>query len=114
MGALFPGPVTGSTPSTFRERKSKTALRSRSMSSSVLKAIAYLDYRAEPVIVIGAGIKQDWLTQPMHITGAPAGEATVDWNWSPNRITVKVHRTRTLVRLSPIFPRDTQLRIAYD
>ena len=57
-------------------------------------------------------MKPEWLSGSMRITGASAGGATVDWTW--NRMTVKVHRARTPVRLGPAFPPGTPLEVSYD
>lgn len=75
--------------------------------------LAYWDQQ-EGSVVIGAGIKPEWLNSPMRVTSAPAGGATVDWTWDQRRLIVKVHRSRTPVRLGTAFPSGTPLEVSYE
>ena len=76
--------------------------------------LAYKDHQEGSDIVVGAGVKPEWLNGPMRVTGAPAGAATVDWNWNQKRLIVKVHRSRLPIRLGPAFPPGTPLEVSYE
>jgi hypothetical protein len=62
------------------------------------------DAAASPSLVIGAGIKPEWLKQPISVTGVGTLVGPVDWRWDGRAVTVAVRDPQVGVRLGPAFP----------
>jgi hypothetical protein len=67
---------------------------------------------ADTVVVIGGGVRPDWLRTPMGVRGLRIAGRTVDWSWSRGAVHVQVGGAPVAVRLAPAFPSDTRLRVS--
>ncbi|BAT53146.1 hypothetical protein NOS3756_21050 [Nostoc sp. NIES-3756] len=79
-----------------------------------LDMLAYTDITAsEPTIVIGAGIPQTWLNQPMSVQNLPIPNGSLNWQWDGKQMQVKLRGTKVTVNLASTFPKDTPLKVDY-
>lgn len=79
-----------------------------------LDMLAYTDKAvSEPTVVVGAGIPETWLNQPMRIQGLPMLNGQVDWSWDGKQVYVKIRGEKVNVQLGPLFPFNTPLYIEY-
>jgi hypothetical protein len=74
-----------------------------------LEMLAYIDSDAAvPTVVIGAGVPESWLAEPVSVRGLPLAVGTLDWTWDGRRVQVFVRGNSTpTVSLGPSFPDDT-------
>jgi hypothetical protein len=80
------------------------------MLSLQLDMLAYVDEsETEPTLVVGGGVKGQWLKTPMTAGRVPTRAGVVDWNWADGRMRVIVHGNPVRVRLGPMFPIGTSL-----
>ena len=83
-----------------------------------LDMLAYTDESAQqPIVVIGAGIPQDWLNKSMSVKDLPMHGTTLSWVWDGKQMQVKVV-SKTIgdkmpIRLGPLFPSGTVLKVEY-
>jgi hypothetical protein len=74
------------------------------------EGLAYLDDTAgAPTLVIGAGIKPEWLKQPVSVTGVGTRAGPVDWRWDGHAATVALTDPSLPVKLGPSFPAGTPI-----
>ncbi|MGA7935842.1 MAG: hypothetical protein WCA35_19985, partial [Kovacikia sp.] len=79
-----------------------------------LDLLAYTDLSANsPTMVIGAGIPQDWLKQPMSVRGLPMPNGKLDWQWDGQQMRVKIAGDAVNIRLGSMFPAGTPLKVEY-
>jgi hypothetical protein len=77
-----------------------------------LEMLGYLDRRsAQPVIVIGQGVPEEWLNHPLRVKGLALPRRTVDWSWEPGVVRVRIHGEKAPVVLGPSFPPETKIEI---
>jgi hypothetical protein len=63
------------------------------------------------VIMIGAGVKPDWLAEPMHARGLVTERGRVDWQWSERTMRVMLEHP-VEIALGPAFPADARIEIS--
>jgi hypothetical protein len=69
-----------------------------------LDMLACLDESGvEPVLRVGLGLPESWLEQPMSVKGLPTRLGRVDWEWSDQRMTVRLRGFQGAVELGPTF-----------
>ncbi len=83
-----------------------------------LDMLAYTDMSANSpsnlsTTVIGSGIPQDWLKQPMSVSGIPMSNGYLDWQWDGKQMLVKITGEPTNIRLGSAFPAETPLKVEY-
>ena len=79
-----------------------------------LDMLAYIDQTTnQPTLVIGAGIPDTWLKQPMQVRGLPMPNGEIDWNWDGKQMQVKLSGNQVNVRLGGAFPANTALKVEY-
>ena len=77
-----------------------------------LDMLAYSDLDAnQPTVVIGAGIPQNWLNQPMSVGGLPMPNGKLDWQWDGKQMRVKITGDKVNIRLGSVFPTGTPLQV---
>lgn len=77
-----------------------------------LDMLACLDESGvEPVLRVGLGLPESWLEQPMSVKGLPTRLGRVDWEWSDQRMNVRLRGFKGAVELGSAFPVDTVLRV---
>lgn len=77
-----------------------------------LDMLAYIDEsEAEPTLVVGAGIPQEWLGQTMSVKGLSLPIGQVDWRWDGKQMNVILRGAKYKVRLGSVFPANTPLQI---
>ncbi|AKJ27922.1 hypothetical protein AAW51_1231 [Caldimonas brevitalea] len=67
----------------------------------------------EATLVIGAGVRREWLQRPIAVRGIQVRGATVDWRWDGQRVEVSSVGRRHPVRLAPVFPPGTPVVIQH-
>lgn len=75
-----------------------------------LDMLAYVD-RETNTLVLGAGIPEQWLNQPMSIKGLLAGSSLVDWSWDGKQMNVQINGSKMNVKLGSTFPANTPVRV---
>jgi hypothetical protein len=80
--------------------------------------LAYTDMSANSpsnlsTTVIGSGIPQDWLKQPMSVSGIPMPNGYLDWQWDGKQMLVKITGEPTNIRLGSAFPAEIPLKVEY-
>ena len=84
-----------------------------------LDMLAYTDEsESQPIMVIGAGIPQDWLNKSMSVKGLPMPNGTtLSWVWDGKQMKVKVVGQtiagKMPIRLGGLFPSGTVLKVEY-
>lgn len=79
-----------------------------------LDMLAYTDLSANsPAIVIGAGVRQDWLKKPMSVRGLLLPNGKLDWQWDGQQMWVKIVGDPMDIRLGSVFPANTPLKVEY-
>ena len=82
-----------------------------------LAMLAYVDESTDsPGWVIGAGVKKEWLDQPMSAANVGTALGSVDWSYTPGesrRVVVTIRGPRAAVRLGPSFPPDVQVHTTF-
>jgi len=77
-----------------------------------LDMLAYTDVSSNlPMLVIGAGVPDQWLSQPLSVAGLQEPRGQVDWSWDGQQVLVTEHGTPLPVRLGAAFPPDTPVHI---
>lgn len=75
-----------------------------------LDMLAFIDESGnEPVLVIGEGIKKEWITKPMKIEGLRLQGNLVNWRWDENKLTVQLKGKKLKVVAGPAFPAKTKI-----
>jgi hypothetical protein len=80
-----------------------------------LDMLAYADEgAAEPTVVIGAGVKPEWLRSLMTVRGVYTRLGVVDWRWTGSRLLV--HWRGAKVRIAPgtAFPSGVPVSMTSD
>jgi len=80
-----------------------------------LDMLAYVDESYdEPVLVVGAGVPQEWVGTPMSVSGLRTAAGTVDWRHDGKKLDVTVHAAgTTAVRAGASFGAGTQITVRY-
>lgn len=79
-----------------------------------LDMLSYLvETKEGPVIVIGAGIPQTWLRQPMKVHGLRLSKRNISWDWDGERMLVQIRGSTARVRLGSPFPPNTPVVVKY-
>ena len=79
-----------------------------------LDMLAYVDESApEPTLVIGGGIPQEWLSQPMSVTGLSLPSGQVDWRWDGKNMNVYLRGAKYKIRLGATFPLNTPVILSH-
>lgn len=77
--------------------------------------LAYLDDdAAEPTVVIGAGIPNDWIPQSMTVSNLALPGGSIDWRWDGQTMRVTLHGPSRRIRLGPAFPESTDISTTRD
>ncbi len=77
-----------------------------------LAMLAYVDESGpEPVLVVGAGVRSEWLEGTLKAGRLPTKLGVVSWEWDTKSMHVRIPGFKGDVRLGPPFPEDTKLRI---
>lgn len=77
-----------------------------------LDMLAYVHPSASmPTLVIGAGIPEQWLKQPMRVQGLRVGGNLVNWVWDGKQMTVQIKGKKPNVQLGRAFPASTPLKV---
>lgn len=70
-----------------------------------LDMLAYVDESdSRPVLVVGGGIPQEWLSENMSVRGIQTQLGIVDWAWQNQHMSVRVHGQPCAIRLGASFP----------
>jgi len=78
-----------------------------------LDMLAYVDESGEtPTVVVGSGVRSDWLTHAMHVGGLPIPGGQLDWTWDGTTMQVTFRGPAMPVRLGAVFPPETPIWIA--
>jgi hypothetical protein len=73
----------------------------------LLDMLAYVDEsESPPVLVVGEGIPESWLANPLNVQGISTRLGTVDWTWDKQTVRVRVRGHSCPVRLGSAFPSD--------
>jgi hypothetical protein len=64
--------------------------------------------------VVGGGVPEEWLGEPMSVRGLPTSLGGVDWSWREGKMTVTVRGRRPGVRLGPAWGEDTRVEVHTD
>ncbi len=74
--------------------------------------LAYVDDTTDdPAVVIGAGVPQTWLAQPMAVSGLALPGGSIDWEWDGHKMRVTVRGPSRTIRLGAAFPDSAELAI---
>ena len=82
-----------------------------------LDMLACRDERAAaPTLLVGAGVKADWLARPLRVRGVGTSLGVVDWSGENGAVHVVLHGSRDNkraphVRLGPAFAKETRVTI---
>lgn len=77
-----------------------------------LDMLAYIDESGkEPVLVIGEGIKKDWLTEPIKIEGLRLHGTQLNWYWDGNKLTVHLNGKKMKVVAGSVFDPKTEIMV---
>lgn len=68
---------------------------------------------AGPEVVIGAGVRPEWLKSPIGAEGIHVRGGRVDWRWDGSRVEVVLTGQRHPVRLGPAFPAGTTVTVRH-
>jgi len=70
-----------------------------------LDMLAYVDEgAAEPTVVIGAGVKPEWLRSPLNVRGVSTHLGVVDWSWTGSRLVVNWRGPKARIVPGTAFP----------
>lgn len=64
-------------------------------------------------MVIGEGIKKEWLSKPMSVKGMHILGNALDWQWDGNSLNVRLHGAKLKVRAGTPFEKNTDLKLKY-
>ncbi|MBW4474811.1 MAG: hypothetical protein KME45_31200 [Stenomitos rutilans HA7619-LM2] len=80
-----------------------------------LDMLAYVDpiVNSSP-LVVGAGIPQEWINQPMDIKGLYVGDNVVSWTWDTKQMIVQIRGKHMNVHLGSVFPANTPVKVVMD
>ncbi|MBW4691355.1 MAG: hypothetical protein KME27_06260 [Lyngbya sp. HA4199-MV5] len=77
-----------------------------------LDMLAYVDSTATaPTLVIGGGIPQDWLNQPLSVKGLLMNGSVVGWIWDGKEMNVQIRGKQMSVKLGSAFPTNTSVKV---
>ncbi len=77
-----------------------------------LDMLAFIDESgSQPLLVIGEGIKKEWLTQPMKIEGLRVHGNIVNWNWDGKKLNVQIKGKKMMVMAGTAFPTKVKLTV---
>lgn len=77
--------------------------------------LAYADLSDEhPTIVVGAGVRPEWLKSTMSVRSVTTEAGVVDWSWRNGQLSVVVHKSRSAVRAGKVFGESVPLTVTYD
>jgi hypothetical protein len=65
----------------------------------------------QPRLLIGQGIPDDWLEEPLRVDGIMTRLGRVDWQWANGRLTVRARGFQPTVQPGSAFPSDLDLRV---
>ena len=78
-----------------------------------IDALAYVDEEGDTAtLVIGAGMKPEWLDGPFTVRGLNTALGSVSWQWDGNAVTIAALGVSGPVRLGTAFPAGTPVRLA--
>ncbi len=78
-----------------------------------LDMLAYIDQTVStPTLVIGAGIPQEWINQPMSVQGLLVGHNVINWEWNGSQMKVQIQGEKMDVHMGASFPSGTPLEIS--
>jgi hypothetical protein len=79
-----------------------------------LDMLVYLDQSAqEPVVILGAGVKPEWLAFAMSVKSVPTEAGLVDWSWRNHQLHVVLHGSRLAVRTGLGFGPNVAVSVEY-
>lgn len=61
--------------------------------------------------VVGGGVPQEWLGEPLAVRGLPTSRGVVDWIWREGKMAVTVRGPRPRVRLGPAWGRAARVEV---
>lgn len=68
----------------------------------------------EPILVIGGGIPQKWLSHKMSVQGLRVERFILDWYWNDNKMKAVIYGEKPIkVKLGNEFPTNTDLEVIY-
>jgi hypothetical protein len=79
-----------------------------------LDMLVYLEQDTyKPAFVVGAGVPEEWLNQPMSVKEIPVQGSRVSWEWDGQEMHVQVQGQQNDVKLGSAFPANTPLSVEY-
>jgi len=77
-----------------------------------LDMLAYVKPTADSqTLVVGAGIPQEWLNQPLNVKGLLINGNVVDWVWDGKQMNVQIRGKQMNVQLGSTFPANTPVKV---
>jgi hypothetical protein len=77
-----------------------------------LDMLAYIDESGkEPVIVIGEGIKKEWLSNPMNIKGVRLHGNILDWQWDGKTLKANLSGNKLKVKAGSPFGENAKVLV---
>jgi len=74
-----------------------------------IEGLAFVDETPERSLMIGAGIRREWLGRPIAVDGVGTLVGTVDWRWDGRAITVVLDDADIPLHVGPAFPAETRV-----
>jgi hypothetical protein len=74
-----------------------------------LEGLAYVDETDGRALVIGAGMRREWLAEPVAVQGVGTLAGVVDWTWNGGQVSVILEDADIPIRLGPEFPPRTPI-----
>ncbi len=77
-----------------------------------LDMLGYMDpVASSPTLVIGAGIPQAWLNQPIGVKGLAIAGSVVNWNWDGKQLNVQIKGKKIAIKPGSAFPPNTPITV---
>jgi len=79
-----------------------------------LDMLAFIrDSSGEPVLVIGEGVKKEWLNKPMKVENIRISGNIINWSWDLSKLTVQIKGSVMKVVPGSTFPSNTKIQVDY-
>ncbi|MBF2026599.1 MAG: hypothetical protein IGS48_07515 [Oscillatoriales cyanobacterium C42_A2020_001] len=77
-----------------------------------LDMLAYCDQsKSTPTLIIGSGVQEQWLSQPMRVKGILVEGNLVNWTWDGKQLTVQIQGEKMPVQVGSAFPPNVQVNV---